>query len=175
MNMAIFAVWTLFVLIPQFAVEPFLQAQRDAVLPCVHRNDSYTCPRQSSNSTVFIALPSCKSPPLRGSAMATYCEGNQSVRVTTVTRNSSSCPHGPDEYYVCPAYTPRFSNIIDLVTGRKGYNDTWLFLGHYVNFTEFDGISYNRPVAMLVCTAAVYLISFLMLIIRYLRGCQSWL
>ena len=170
MNMAIFGVWTLFVSIPQFVVEPYLANQSAAVLSCVHTlNSSYLCSHNQQPVAVHLALPSCKSPP-HNAAVVPYCTGNQSVKVTTLplgVKNSSTCPYGSVEYYFCPAYTPSFSSPVDLVTGRGGFNDTILFLGHYVNFTVFNGIHYNRPVAILVCTAVVYGISFVMLIIRY--------
>ena len=163
MNMAIFVVWTLFVSIPQFVLEPSLQKH---YLPCIHRNDSYKCSR---NTTVHLVQENCKSP-VHGSTTATFC-ANQTSTVTTVpksTKNSSACPLVVGKWYQCPAYTPSFTSPVDLVTGRGGYNDTPLFLGHYSNLTEYNGIHYNRPVAILVCTAVVYGISFVMLIIRYM-------
>eukprot|EP00731_Ephydatia_muelleri_P025330 Em0017g413a len=74
--------------------------------------------------------------------------------------NNKSCPHYPSPYRFCTIQQPSY-DLISLVTGRDGYNDTWLFLGHYVNMT----VPYNRPVAYLVCTAVVYGISFFMLVI----------
>ena len=162
MNMAIFAVWTLFVLVPQFVLEPSIQKQ---YLPCVHRNDSYKC---SHNTTVHLVLANCTSP-LRGSTTATFCT-DQTSTVTTVpkgTKNSSNCELEQGEWYQCPAYKPSYDNPVYWVTGRGGYNETALFLGHYSNLTQYNGISYNRPVAILVCTGVVYTISFIMLIIRY--------
>ena len=167
MNLAILVVWTLFVLIPQFVVEPTLHKQ---YFPCIHRNDSRMC---SHNTTVHLVLGNCTTPPARGLTVATFCT-NQTTTILTVpksTKNSSTCTLGPGEWYQCPAYKPSFTSPVDLVTGRGGYNDTALFLGHYVNFTEYNGISYNRPVAILLCTAVVFGISFIMLIIKYVIMC----
>ena len=182
MNMAIFVVWTLFVSIPQFVVEPYLAAQRaevEAMYPCIYLDDSnYTCSTNKTIQYAYIILPSCKTPP-RNATASKYCpsNGNQlnvTMKVFTnsstkggIQSNSSACPYGPTKYNFCPPPSLPY-DVISLVTGRGIYNDTWLFLGHYVNFTEYNGISYNRPVAYLVCTAVVYGISFVMLIVRYL-------
>ena len=183
MNMAIFGVWTLFVSIPQFVVEPYLAAQKAALRPCIYLNNSnYTC-STNINKTIayaYIILPSCKTLP-RNAATTTeakYCpsNGNQSITLKVFTSsstkggiqsNSSACPYGPTKYNFCSLPSMPY-DFISLVTGQGGYSDTWLFLGHYSNLTEYNGNSYNRPVAYLVCTAVVYGISFVMLIIRYL-------
>ena len=182
MNLAIFLVWTLFVYIPQFVVEPYLTARKATEFPCIYPrslNITTYCrtPGYSNNHAVHLVLSGCQnlSQSIKRTDVvsATYCAGfgNQSARVTTLkynitakVANTSTCRYGPAVYNICllnPSYDP-----ISLVTGQGGYRDTWLFLGHYVNFTHFNGISYNRPVAYLVCTALVYGISFIMLIIK---------
>ena len=178
MNLAILVVWTLFVLIPQFVVEPYLRTQGQPTVPCVYSHGSYECPSAYDTNVHLLALPSCKSLPPTA-VMATFCVGDHSSRVIALlngTENSTGCPYTSTEYYLCSPYQPVF-DLISLVTGRGGYNDTWLFLGHYVNFSEYRGTlhsfgvattSYNRPVAYLVCTAVVYGISFIMLVIRYI-------
>eukprot|EP00731_Ephydatia_muelleri_P025327 Em0017g410a len=165
MNMAILSVWTLFVLIPQFVVEPSLHKQ---YFPCIHRNDSRNC---THNTTVHLVIGNCTTPPARGLTVATLCSDPMVKVMTTPTaaKNSSTCLLGPEEWYQCPARKPSFSSLIDLITGRGGYNDTVLFLGHYSSLNEYNGIPYNRPVAILVCTAVVYCISFIMLIIRLVQ------
>ena len=164
MNLVILVVWTLFVLIPQFVVEPSLRKQ---YFPCIHRNDSRNCTR---NTTVHLVIGNCTTPPPHSLTVATLCS-DPTTKVLTAPRaakNTSTCPLGPGEWYQCPAYKPSFISPVDLVTGRGGYNDTALFLGHYVNFTEYNGISYNRPVAILVSTAVVFGVSVIMLMIKYI-------
>ena len=176
MNLAISVVWTLFVLIPQFVVEPYLRTQRRLTAPCVYTNGSYDCPYVYNTDVYFLAFPNCKSQP-SAAVMAEFCAEDNSPIVTALlngTKNSTGCPYSSIEYYLCSPYQPDF-DLISLITGRGGYSDTWLFLGHYVNFTEYKGISYNRPVATLICTAMVFGISFIMLVVRYfmLRYCGS--
>eukprot|EP00731_Ephydatia_muelleri_P025277 Em0017g360a len=168
MNLVILVVWTLFVLIPQFVVEPSLRKQ---YFPCIHRNDSRNCTR---NTTVYLVIGNCTTPPPHGLTVATLCS-NPVTKVLTAPRaakNTSTCPLGPGEWYQCPAYKPSFISPVDLVTGRGGYNDTALFLGHYVNFTVYNGISYNRPVAILVSTAVVFGVSIIMLMIKLVQSCM---
>ena len=173
MNVIIFGVWTLFVSIPQFVVEPSLGEEH---LPCIKRNGSngsYKC----SHNTIVLLLPgNCTIS--RGVTKATLCS-NKSAAVTTIpkgTKPTTICNKSSlefEEWYQCPADLPSFGSPVDLVTGRGGYNDTVLFLGHYSKLTEYNGISYNRPVAILVCTAVVFGISFIMLITRYLRESKA--
>ena len=164
MNMAILTVWTLFVLIPQFVMEPSIQKH---YLPCIHRNDTYSCHR---NTTVSLLPANCSAP--REATLATLC-ANDTATVITVPRSVKlTCNITLQEWYQCPADTPSFGNLVDLVTGRGGYSDTVLFLGHYSNLTRYNGVSYNRPVAILVCTGVVYTISFIMLIIRSVLTCM---
>eukprot|EP00731_Ephydatia_muelleri_P025324 Em0017g407a len=166
MNVIIFGVWTLFVSIPQFVVEPSLGKEH---LPCIKRNDSYKC----SHSTTVLLLPgNCTIS--RGVTKATLCS-NKSAAVITIpmgTKPTTICNKSSlefEKWYQCPAYLPSFGSPVDLVTGRGGYNDTVLFLGHYSKLTVYNGISYNRPVAILVCTAVVFGISFIMLITRLVQ------
>ena len=166
MNLAILVVWTLFVLIPQFVVEPSLSK---GYLPCIKRNDSDKC---SHSITVLLLPENCTTS--RAVTKATLCSNKSAVVITiprdtkpTTICNKSSLQF--EEWYQCPADVPSFSSPVDLVTGRGGYNDTVLFLGRYSNLAEYNGISYNRPVAILVCTAVVFGISFVMLISRYPR------
>ena len=93
MNMAIFGVWTLFVSIPQFVVEPYLAAQKAALRPYIFLNNSnYTCSTNKSNESTYIILPSCKTLP-RNPTTAKYCpsNGNQSVtlKVFDFSKNST--------------------------------------------------------------------------------------
>ena len=166
MNLAILAVWTLFVLIPQFVVERPTQA----VPPCIYSNATkygYVCPRKGSTSVYRI---NCTAP---NSTNATVCT-NGLIQLTVVQKplshNHSYCNVNStflEVWSLCPGSVPTSISFLDLVTGRGGLRDTWLFLGHYSNRTVYNGISYNRPVAYLVCTAVVYVISFIMLVIKY--------
>ena len=106
----------------------------------------------------------------------TFCAADHSSRVVALpngTENSTGCPYSSTEYYLCPAYQPVY-DLISLITGRGGYNDTWLIFGHYVNFSEYRGIMHKFQcdhilcVVYIGCTAGVYCISFIVLIIRYL-------
>ena len=171
MNLTILVVWMLFVLIPQFVVEPSLAVEKAYLLnPCISPNISYQCPGKPKNSTIMVyrAMKNCTAR-TKGFTEARSCVRNQSdmTLVTTVPLNvnNKSCPHYPSPYRFCTIQQPSY-DLISLVTGRDGYNDTWLFLGHYVNMT----VPYNRPVAYLVCTAVVYGISFFMLVVKYVFG-----
>ncbi|KAL5479591.1 hypothetical protein EMCRGX_G023134 [Ephydatia muelleri] len=135
MNLTILVVWMLFVLIPQFVLEPYLRTQRQPTVPCIYTNDSYECPSAYDTNLHFLALPSCKSPP-SDAVTATFCAADHSSRVVALpngTENSTGCPYSSTEYYLCPAYQP-------------------------------------VPVAYLMCTAVVYCISFIMLIISLGRA-----
>eukprot|EP00731_Ephydatia_muelleri_P025328 Em0017g411a len=167
MNMAILSVWTLFVLIPQFVVEH----PTETVPACIYSNASnytYVCPRRGST---YVYRINCTAP---NSTNTTLCT-NRSIQATIVPKtarnivNHTYCDVNStflDVWSLCPSSVTPSVQFLDLVTGRGGLSDTWLFLGHYSNRTEYSGIPYNIPVAYLVCTALVYGISFIMLIIR---------
>ena len=171
MNMAILSVWTLFVLIPQFVVEH----PTETVPACIYSNASnytYVCPRRGST---YVYRINCTAP---NSTNATLCT-NRSIQATIVPKparnivNHTYCDVNStflDVWSLCPSSVTPSVQFLDLVTGRGGLSDTWLFLGHYSNRTEYSGIPYNIPVVYLVCTALVYGISFIMLIIRYVFG-----
>ena len=171
MNMAIFAVWTLFVLVPQFVLERPVKKTNS----CVFSNASgyaYRCPRRSSAAY----LTNCASPNVTNTTLCT----NESISVMVAPKRPVCSSDGGggggsggsayllgvgEVWSLCPS--PQPVQFIDLVTGRGALSDTWLFLGHYSNLTRYYGISYNRPVAILICSGVVYTISFIMLIIRY--------
>ena len=172
MNMAIFVVWTLFVSIPQFVLERPSIVQ--ATNSCIYRNATgytYNCPRRST----AVYLINCT---VENSTVATLCT-NSSVAATVVPKYKDVYTSSHNYCNISSAFLQEWSlcsnstrttgtpGFLDLVTGRGALTNTWLFLGHYSNLTEYNGISYNRPVAILVCTAVVYGISFVMIIIRY--------
>ena len=78
---------------------------------------------------------------------------------------------GVEIYYVCPGVDPVvqwYEYIFDFALGRGIFNDTVLFQGRYTNETVevVGGTRYDLPVAYILLTGSVFLISVVLLVYK---------
>lgn len=77
-----------------------------------------------------------------------------------------------EQYYLCvngiDPVTPWYLHVFHFVQGQGIFNDTILFHGRYTNETvEVSGSGkYNLPLAYIFLTAAVFIISVILLVYK---------
>ena len=191
LNLILFLLWTSFVIIPQAVWRSSAEGQlayQIASAPrrtCVLQDVSASlgaafCPR---NETVFSAT-TCGTP--RSTFVSSECFQDGSVlreggTVVEVARECNAAnATSATEWVLCLEVQPALNigeYILWFISGEGFFNSTELFIGIYTNATiglassfingETNVLWYNMPLAYLFTGGAVYIISLLAIVFRY--------
>ena len=191
LNLILFLLWTSFVIIPQAVWRSSAEGQlayQIASAPrrtCVLQDVSAPlgaafCPR---NETVFSATM-CGTP--RSTFVSSECFQDGSVlreggTVVEVARECNAAnATSATEWVLCLEVQPALNigeYILWFISGEGFFNSTELFIGIYTNATiglassfingETNVLWYNMPLAYLFTGGAVYIISLLAIVFRY--------
>ena len=194
LNLILFLMWTSFVIIPQavwrssaegqLAYEIASAPRRTCVLQDFNASlGAVFCPR---NVTVFNAT-TCATP-TRSTFVSSECfqdgsvlrEGDTVVEVARECNAANATGSLPTEWVLCLEVQPALNigeYILWFISGEGFFNSTELFIGIYTNATiglassfingETDVLWYNMPLAYLFTGGAVYIISLLAIVFRY--------